>query len=184
MEHIFHKIRNDNLDDALSNGDINRILKKLDEKTKIIRYPELARYKNVEQLLGVHKSVVILLLAKEKDEFNPNYGHWVLLFKYPKKQNGKEVLEYFDPYGISVDVEKQEFPYLSKLLLDYINKGGKIVYNHHRFQKLEPGINTCGKHVINRLAFKNLILDKYIYMFKDIDKNITSDNIVDFLTRE
>ena len=75
----------------LSNVDI---INKLNGKTNIFMYPDLARVRKVEDIL-VNDSVVILYETK------PNVGHWVCILKRG------DTIEFFDSYGIFPDKEKK-----------------------------------------------------------------------------
>ena len=76
---------------SLSSDDI---LKALDSKVKIIQYPDISKYKTIDNLLAPYNRVVILYLTTK------NYGHWVCIFKNKNNQ-----IEFFDSYGIKPDNE-------------------------------------------------------------------------------
>ena len=102
---------------ALSDSDIRAIL---GENTKIIKYSELARYRDLDDLLPNLLDYVIILY-----EHSLNEGHWVGLLKY------NSIVESFDPYGYIVDKPlswvnlktrrslNELSPYLSNLLKKY-----------------------------------------------------------------
>lgn len=160
---------------SLSNDDISEIL---DHKTKILTYPELSQYKTLDELLSPHGNVIILYLTGE------NYGHWTCLFKLDKNN-----VEFFDPYAMKPDrelklipmhfrkIKKQIYPHLSHLL----NNSKYIIhYNDYQLQKYVKDINTCGRHCVVRLLFKNMEIDDYIKIMTD--QNINPDQIVTYLT--
>jgi hypothetical protein len=154
---------------SLSNTDI---LKFLDNKTNIVSYPDLKKIKDIDNLLEPFKCCVILYITHP----NENYGHWCCLLKRKDITKKHDVIEFFDPYGIIVDKELkwipkpirqksgQDFPYITKLLLEAINKGYKIEYNNYRFQHKGENIRTCGRWVSLRLFYRNLTLEQ----FKDL----------------
>lgn len=160
----------------LSGEEISNLL---DRKVKVITYPELKRYRTLEELLYPYDSVVILY------ETIPDYGHWTCLFKYPKGN----IVEFYDPYagkpdsqlGYSIqtanDVNNE--PLLVRLLYDYVvRKGGEIRYNDEPQQRLAKEIATCGRHCVVRLVMKNIPIDDYIWLFENVD----ADKIVTKLT--
>ncbi|HMG14194.1 MAG TPA: hypothetical protein VK590_02035 [Saprospiraceae bacterium] len=161
-------------DISLSEDDLRRLL----PGVKIVSYPDLEKYKSLEELLYPNDEVIILYLKRLKDgSYDESYGHWVGLFR------NKGIVSFFDSYGGKPDDYKQIEPYLSKLLLDYSErKNVPIEYNDHQFQKWEPDIATCGRHTAMRIAFKDLPLKDYIYLFKDTPK-FDSDEIVTALTQ-
>jgi len=151
-------------DKALSDRDV---LSKLDGKVNIELYPNLYKYDNIRQLLGVNRACVLLVESK------PKYGHWVCIFQ---RDDGD--IEFFDSYGedktkigsgmpdFSLSLidpyfrkeTNQDFTYLSKLLMEF---PGNLHYNQYRFQKHGKGIRTCGRHCVFRLMNRHLNLEDY-----------------------
>jgi hypothetical protein len=151
---------------SLGDGDIREMIPTL----KIITYPELLQYDNIEDALDEKGRLLILYLTESERS-----GHWVSLLK--QKRNGKEYIEYFDPYGKykpddeSEWLTKQELKeygqdtkHLTKLLRD---SGLKITYNKAPFQSEKENINTCGRHCACRLYYKHLSLPQYTKMIQD-----------------
>jgi hypothetical protein len=149
------------------------------DDTKIVLYSDIHKFKTLDDLLRPHNSVVILYQLKQ------NFGHWVLLFKYPNSNT----VEFFCSYGIFVDDQLkfinpdfrkksfQDFPYLTKLLVD---SGYKIVVNNVKLQQKKNDISSCGRHVCSRLIFKNLPLKNYIDIIKN--NKYDPDSVVTYLT--
>jgi hypothetical protein len=160
---------------SLSNFDI---LKLTGNNTKIITYPELSKYKTIDELLKPYGSCVILYLTKQ------DYGHWVCLIKQPNN-----VIEFFDSYGYPVDkqlkfVNEQlrkdldtKTPHLSYLLY---KSPYKVIFNDAKLQKLQKDINTCGKHVAMRILFKDIPIDEYTKILKSY--KIPTDDLISLLT--
>jgi hypothetical protein len=158
----------------LSNFDIQE---KLGDNIKIIMYPDLKYYNNLDELLNPYGAFVILYLAKE------NFGHWCCVIRIDN-----QTIEFFDPYGTFPDDELkyipehfrnksgQYYPLLTWLL--YNSRYPKLTYNEYQFQKKSDTIQTCGRHCIARILFKNLPLKKYVQLFK----NTNPDDIVTFIT--
>jgi hypothetical protein len=152
----------------------------------IIKYSDLVKYKNIEELLPSHRSYKIILI-----EDKINSGHWVLLIRFNNE------IEFFNSYGLKPSSELdfighiqnwflgQDIKHLNILLNKARNKF-KIIYNKKRFQKLKNGINTCGRWVILRLIML-LFFNMNLYDFnKFIDKlkqqyNYPTDVIVSML---
>ncbi len=165
---------------SLSNHDIYNLL---DGKTKVLTYPQLMEYDNINDLLTPYDSCVILYLTQD------SYGHWCAI----TRSNGK--ICFFDPYG-GKNLPDQElksipqnfrnksgqtYPHLTYLLYKSSNP---IEYNEHKYQKLDDQNNTCGRHVVCRVLYKDLDSDQYYEMMKDLaDKNnMTYDEVVTMIT--
>lgn len=158
---------------GLSDKDLLRLV---NNKAKILIYNELLNYKTLDQLLYPY-GVIFLLY-----ESQPNWGHWVLIFKRDNKN-----IEFFDPYGTIIDdeleeikpsfrkISNQEYPYLTYL---FYNSNYDIHYNQYQFQKDGPNIKTCGRWCVVRLYYKDLTLKQ----FRDLFQNKYSDDIVTYLT--
>lgn len=172
-----NKILDDLKKYSLSNFDIQELLK---GKANLLTYLELKEYDNIDDVLGKYGACVILYLS------SLNYGHWCCIFRSPKKNT----LEYFDPYGYTVDyalkfapehfrkVNGLEYPHLTYLLY---NSPYNIEYNNYKFQKLGNGINTCGRHVVTRLLLRYLTIEQYNKLMKKY-KNIKPDDFVTIIT--
>jgi hypothetical protein len=168
---------------ALSDSDV---LKLINNKANLEVYPNLNRYKTIDELLGNYGACIILYEAE------PNYGHWCCIFKV-----NNDTLEYFNPYGgyndgspddtlknIPYDFRiksNQYYPYLSVLMY---NSPYKLSYNEIKFQKHDNNIKTCGRWCALRILFR----DYNLYDFENIIKylsntfKISSDDIVTLLT--
>lgn len=137
---------------CLSESDIRHIL----GNVKIIPYPELAKYANIEQCFGP-KNMFILFFEEDKSHGEIS-GHWELVL------NGKDII-FFDSYGLKPDqckrwlkqyqlMELKESPnYLSNLL----SKSDKtVVYNPYKYQSMKAGNNECGDFVCLRALCRNM----------------------------
>lgn len=163
---------------ALSNYDV---LDLVDGKANIILYPDLHKYKNIDQILYPHNACFLLFETK------PRFGHWCAIIKYGN------TIEFFDPYsGYPDDVLKhipddykkksnQNIPYLTKLLYECPYN---IEFNDHKYQKIDRDINTCGRHCAFRIFNKHLNLKKYDKLIKSLCKKMKADpdSVVTFLT--
>ena len=99
---------------SLSNYDIFDLLNK---KIRILTYPELIKYKNINDVLYPNGCFILLYMAK------PNYGHWCCVIKH------HDNIEFFNPYGDGLPddelsnipahfrkISNQSYPHLTWLL--------------------------------------------------------------------
>lgn len=162
----------------LSDSDIYNLLH---NKTKVLLYNEIKKYPTVEKLLGRYGNCVILYPASSTHQ-----GHWTCLF-YGVDDNGKRNVEFFDSYGLSIDLEKEfshvkQPPYLSMLLLKAADKY-PIEFNDHKFQQKGNHINTCGRHCVVRLMNRHMPLKQYIKKFRSTP-SMSSDRLVTKITTD
>lgn len=162
------------MDYQLSDSD----LKKLVPNVNIIVYNNIASYASIDEVLR-NKPTVILFEMIEN-----NSGHWTCLFK---KDN---TVYFFDSYGIDVENQKKfmnkkmfrKVNYLSKLLkrMPY-----KLDTNRTKYQKMEDGINTCGRWVSTRLCNEQLDDEEFKdYIFNQCkEHNMTPDELIISLTQ-
>ena len=128
----------------------------------VIKYSELADVKSIYDLLPKDMTYKIILIEEE-----PNKGHWVCILRYGK------TIEAFDSYGGTIDSELKYIPqmmkrmlgedksHLGRLLKDV--KDRQVIYSKKRLQKLEDGINTCGRWVILRI----LMMKEFFYTLQE-----------------
>ncbi len=157
-------------DIALSDQDIRN---KLGGRTNIIMYPDLHKYRSIDQILGGENNAVILYESK------PQYGHWTAILK-PRG----DLLEFFNSYGGYPDTSlshidkafreesNQDFPYLSQLLID---SPYNLSYNEHKLQKHADDVLTCGRHVIFRIRNSHLPLSDYKRLLDELKKKYHTD---------
>jgi len=155
---------------ALSNFDI---LKLLDNKANIVLYPNLFKYRNLDEILEPYGCCILLFEAR------PRYGHWCAIFKLDD-----ETVEFFNPYGGYPDdsldnIPKtfrmkthQYYPYLSQLMYD---SPYKLTYNEFEFQKKGIDTKTCGRHCVVRLLCKDLTLYEYVKLMDELCKRLKTD---------
>ena len=128
----------------------------------VIKYSELANVNSIYGLLPKDMSYKIILIEEE-----PNKGHWVCILRYGR------TIEAFDSYGGTIDNELQYIPevmkrmlgedkkHLGRLLRDV--KDRQVIYSKKRLQKLQDGINTCGRWVILRI----LMMKEFFYTLQE-----------------
>lgn len=123
------------------------------DTVKLVVYHELLKYRNMEQLLGTENVFVLLM------ESNYNVGHFVSI-TYHQSDN---VLEWFDPYGMTHDnlIKKLDYYhngqyYFNMLLHDFISRTQcKFVINRTKYQSLKNNSQTCGRWTGFRILFGN-----------------------------
>lgn len=183
LKHLLEQYK----DVALSDTDVMKII---DGKANMIRYPEMHKIDSIEQLLSPYGACVILYETK------PHFGHWCCITVrdphtegYSRK--GKLILEFWDSYGKPIDSQlsniprdyakssNQDLPYLSYLLLKE-SCPYKLSYNQYPFQKLLPGVSTCGRWVSLRILLKDAPLE----LFKDLFYGMYSDEIAAMVTHD
>lgn len=155
------------------------IIEALDGKTRIIRNSEMYKYKTIDEILHPFNCCVVLYETK------PRYGHWCCIIKH-----SNNVLEFFDPYGKSVDKQlkyipepykkesKQDFPQLIRL---FLNSPYNIEINKMQVQKFNADVSSCGRHCAFRLILKHLPLSEYQKLMKNED-GLNADDKVVYLT--
>lgn len=160
---------------SLSSDDV---LKICNYKADFYTYPEIVKFQSLDQLLGKHKSIILLYLTKA------NYGHFCVVLK----QN-KDTISFFDSYGYMPDDELKFAPihfrkknnqlksHLTRLMYE---SGYNIDYNDHKLQSSKNDIATCGRWSGLRILFRNLTNDQFASLFKN-DK-LTPDELITALT--
>ena len=160
------------LEECLSDADIRRILPSVD----IVLYEDLRKYKDLKELIPKEFGAVIIFVALE----TPNVGHWVAILR-----NGNK-FQLFDPYGNRPDrwlfwiskyqrkKNNESIPFMSYLFNKGLKHGYSLSFNKIKYQSSKPGINTCGRHVCNRIKFMMLhdgfSEDKYFSYMKKLSK--------------
>lgn len=151
------------------------IIKRLNGKTKVLGYRELAKYKTVEGLLRPYGNVVIHYPENQAE----TRGHWTALM-YSVDDKGKKVIEFFDPYGCEIDEAFERMHVISRPLLTNLLLKSKyeVHYNDKPLQIQDPNINTCGRHVVLRILNRNMSINNYAKMLS----KYPADVIVTYLT--
>lgn len=144
------------------------VLKICGNKAKMVTYPELVNFDNIDNVMGEFKAC--LLLYQSKDDF----GHWCCFYRYKKK-----TIVYFDSYGLEPDKElkfipehyrkisDQDYPHLTWL---FYNSPYRIEYNEYPLQKEKNNINTCGRWAGLKLKYRDIPLIEFIDIFKKYKK--------------
>ena len=147
----------------ITDVDLNRYFPETkSDNHHVIKYSELADVASIYELLPKDMSYKIILIEEQ-----PNKGHWVCILRYGK------TIEAFDSYSGTIDNELKFIPevmkrmlgedkkHLGRLLKDV--KDRQVIYSKKRLQKLEDGINTCGRWVILRI----LMMKEFFYTLQE-----------------
>jgi len=151
----------------MSNTDFKNIL---GDDVKIIEFPQLEKYNNINELL-VNKKDYCIIFYIENIINNSQVGHWTALMR----DNNKYF--FFDSYGISYI---NELSYISKQkrlkyneninYLDKLLKNKKKEVSKYQYQKFDNKINTCGRYVL-------IVIFLFMHM-----KKFNFDDVYNFLT--
>lgn len=178
------------LNDSVKRGSKHLIsaeeIKRLVPGVKIMTYPELFRYQNLDQVLPVGGKIALLYVNDIRG--GSTVGHWTGLMR-----RGKTV-EAYDSYNMEPDEQfkaidraatNQPNNQLSKLLLDFNDRGGRVEYNEDQHQSRDPSQQTCGRHVAIRLMFSDVPLKIYQEQMDRIKKaGLTVDDFSVWLTEQ
>lgn len=171
------------------------VQKLLPFKVRIFRYSDIANFNDIDKLLEPYGCAVILFETPMKKGSNMG-GHWTSLCRTVDDDNNPSV-NFFDSYSIIPDDQKkyidkqfqniigQSENYLTKLLYDTQKKYDDVIeYNDVQFQKMDPKISTCGKHVAIRLIMKDISMNQYQNFMKYMKEQYgrSYDEIVTILT--
>lgn len=186
------KIERQLISSPLGDDDIKKFL----PNAKIIKYSDLKKYNNIEELLPNNKSYSIILYETE-----PNKGHWTCIMRYNDKNRG-DLIEFFDSLADDGEPDSQ-LNWNNKKTNKMLGQGQQIlkpllhktylpvIYNKFKFQsegnkRDGNNINTCGKHCVFRI--RNLLdcnrnLEDYYNYINSIKKGSknTFDEIVTHL---
>lgn len=140
------------------------------QKVRWITYDELAKYKNLDQLMEL--GVCVILLQIEAPQ-KPKVGHFIVLLDHGKH------FEHFDSYGLTMD---QELSITQEHHLTNIFKRSRkpIIDNTKRLQTLREDVNTCGRWVVARLLLRHYELDVFLKLIEHF--HVLYDDLVAIMT--
>jgi hypothetical protein len=136
-----------------------REMQNLLPEARLHLFRDLRKLGSLDELLGPGGTAIILY------ELEPGKGHWTLVFKRPDK-----VIECFDSLGFVPDDEigfipkrfreesRQENTHLLNLLADVPDR---IEYNEKELQRDAPGVNTCGRWCVYRVAHRDMSIKRF-----------------------
>jgi hypothetical protein len=176
MDKLLKKIRSYSFSDK-------DMMKLVDDEANLVTYPEIKKYKTLDELLGKDRACIILYLQTSE------YGHWCCIFEREDKPG---LINFYDPYGYFPDDELefnkpatnkklgQTMPYLSMLMINDKDKYA-FTYNNYKLQSAGKNNNICGRAVGLRINFKD-IDDKEFYDLLSKNKCYSKDEWVVILT--
>jgi hypothetical protein len=161
--------------------DFPRLINALDGKVDIIRYLDLGKYDSLVDLFDKDKGNNVILYYPVDSEHD---GHFVAMMYYPEK----DMVNYFCPYGMSINGDIQNSTYLMKqdirmkfrlpeLVQEFQSGGGHVYTNRSPVQSRSRSVATCGKHCTFRIIFRD-IEDPMAYVRFLKYKGLTPDEIV------
>lgn len=154
----------------------NTDLQKLVGKIPVIKFPNLSKYKSIDELLNNKYNAVIIFYETQAQ----NVGHWSTVFK------NKYGIEYFDPYGLSPIEDLNHISEVIRVKLKEVNNNlgnllsntnENVIYNTHDYQKWAGDVSTCGRHTAVRLMNKNLSEKQY---FNYLSNYMKENNLPSF----
>jgi len=170
----------------------DEVMKLIGGGSKMLTYPELSEFDNIDDVFGSDDKVVLLYVNTIKG--NNISGHWTLLTRV--KRGKKTIYEFMDPYGLMPDDQLkfynkswrkksgQDANFLTRLLYQCsLNPNCEVHYNELEVQKDRPHVSTCGRHIAIRGHFYKIPLEKYQKIFKQMKNNgYDLDKVSVFLT--
>ena len=156
---------------SLTNKDIEKFL----GPDHIIKYSELSKYDDIDDVFGNNNFVVVLIVSKL------NSGHWTNLLRY-----NDGTIECFDSYSGKIDDElkyvtntmKHNLHEIDYTLTELLHKR-KTIWSKYRYQRLEGGIDTCGRWVILKIIMfveGKMKLDYFENWFRKMKKQMKMSN--------
>lgn len=166
---------------SLSDSDIKKFF---DGEIKIIRFSDLNKYSDINDVLHPYGRCIILIEAKDTN-------HWILIQLINKPKKDPYIL-FFDSYGISVGNEFNEIPISiqkmtnqnrNKILQLLIHQPLDVHYSQYRLQKLKNGINTCGRWCSVKGMLMDMSEDDFNKSIRKICKetNLSPDEVITVL---
>jgi len=159
-----------NINYSLSFEDIKNKLNKFypDDKFRMELYDNLINFNTIDDLFGNDDIIFILY------RFGNNYGHWCCL---TRQTEDPKYITFFDSYGKFIDDTLDSTPIiykpeLSDLLYRHLeeNKKNQVEYNNYQMQQFGDNISTCGRFCILWSLYKDMPIDNFISILKNIQK--------------
>ena len=110
-------------------------------------------------------------------------GHWIGIWK----NDATRTVHHFDSYGLTPQEEDTysgqalvKEALLQKFYSVCMRSGYRVAYNTTRYQHMDSGNNTCGRHVICRLRLRYLTDAQYAKLMSH--DAMTPDDLVTLMT--
>ena len=153
---------------------ITDLRKILGKSFKLVMYPDLAGYNDINQILSQQNDYFVLYF----ETTSKTQGHYECIFRYGNNYH------FWDSYGLGVSDDKKyiekatliklnEFkPYLPDLINKSVANGDKWDYNLIDYQSWKNDVATCGRHVCTRILNRHLTEKQYYdYLLQYIKQN-------------
>ncbi|MDR3550742.1 MAG: hypothetical protein P4L31_04970 [Candidatus Babeliales bacterium] len=158
----------------LTDSDLKQLL---GNNINIIPYPNLKRYKSLNDCFGKRNFFIIFFETESALS-----GHWTMMLRQGN------TYEYFDPYGLGIDCDKKYIeertltklkenePILINMCHDAISKGFTVFANTIDYQRWSNNVGDCGRHCAVRASHANLTeLQYYNFLMQYMKDNDLSD---------
>jgi hypothetical protein len=131
---------------------------------------------------GTHLFLEKELAGKDREWMLGPIGAYIMLYEFPGKDVGHWIcgwqesdgsIKHFDAYGKAPNHYTEEKPYLNVL------EEGPYTYSKHDFQSHNPNMDTCGRHALVRLMFKEYTDAQYAGL---VHRNGNADEEVTLMT--
>ena len=131
---------------------------------------------------GTHIFMEHELVGKNRSWMVGSTGAYIMLYEFPGKAMGHWIcgwaqpdgsVHHFDPYGKPPNCYIQKKTYLNVL------QEGKYTYSHIDFQGHNRSIDTCGRHCLVRLMFRDHTDQEYSRL---VHRNGNADEVVTLMT--
>ena len=176
---------------SLSGDDLQKLVP---YKLNIFKYPEIANYEIIDDMLGNNEAAIILF-ETHLNESKQSVGHWTAILRSRDADNNPSV-NFFDSYGFIPDDEKglidEQFMnmigmsdnFLCRLLNRAHQMADVIEYNEVPLQKMDRNIGTCGRHCMLRILMKDISMADYQKFMRSLAKKggKSVDEVVTILT--
>lgn len=165
-----------------------------DGHSRLMTHDEIPKYKDIFDLLGPKKSLIILYVTKASPATKTTqghiFGHWCCCYIDPYRD---KTIVYYDPYGRTVDASLKYMdesaiqsgyptdPNLTHMLQEAQERGWNVVYNDAPLQHRKASNSICGRSCALRLACKHLDGFQFAKLLNSF-KPMTTDQVTAYLT--
>jgi hypothetical protein len=133
----------------LSGANMNTLASKF---AHVILFQDLAKFSTLKSAF-MGKQALIMLFPVQ----SASVGHWICCLRYPTSYH------HFDPYGFNTheEFDHSKVQCENYLLNLYNHADMPVTYNTVRYQELEDGVNTCGRHTCVRSRMHHVPPEQY-----------------------
>jgi hypothetical protein len=154
------------------------------QNVSIVKYSELDKFKNIDELLNLNQNNYIIVLVELE---GAQRGHWVAFAK-----TAPNLISFFDSYGSAIErqlnyatekAKKEVDLTRGKLLKLLINSNYDVEFSAHRLQQLTPDVMTCGRWCCVFLS-SNSNTDEFYNYIKQLQQkynNVSLDLLICYI---